>query len=124
MASGRRCGRSGTAEKVIQNIETDVPGRSARCHEAVTHVGPKIRRVLGPRASKFPTASIEATPLALTRIGIIGSRRGYFGNMRRGRSLAGEPYRASNRTQVTLGVEGRPLAQMQRVGKPLPDFFQ
>src|SRR5690349_4546908 len=44
--------------------------------------------------------------------------------MRRGRSHRGELHHGSNRAQVSVGVERRPLAQMRRVRKRLPDFFR
>src|SRR5207253_7950670 len=67
---------------------------------------------------------IEATPVVLKRLGSVGSRHFGFGNVQRGRSHRGELHRASNRTQAPIGVEGRPLAQLRRVGERLPDFFR
>src|SRR5207244_11588855 len=40
------------------------------------------------------------------------------------RSHRGEPHRASNRTQASIGVEGRPLAQLGWIGQRLPDFLR
>src|SRR6266508_6076021 len=72
---------------------------------------------------EFPP-DIEATPVVFKHLGSVGSRHCCFGNLRRGRSHRGELHRGSNRTQAPIGVEGRPLAQMRRVGKRLPDFFR
>jgi hypothetical protein len=53
--------------------------------------------------------SIEAAPVVLKEPGSVGSRHGCFGNVRRGRSHRGELHRASNCTQVPIGVEGAGL---------------
>ena len=82
-----------------------------------------VRRVPPGDGLKFPP-HIEAAPLIFKRLGSVGSRHRCFGNERRGRSHRGEFNRASNRTQVPLGVKGRPLAQMLRVGQRLPNFFR
>src|SRR5438128_7685484 len=50
-----------SAEKVIQNIETNVPPGSAHCDEAVTDVGPQ-RQARAAQGFEFPP-HIEATPL-------------------------------------------------------------
>src|ERR1700680_3630170 len=113
-----------SAEKAIQNIETDVPARSAHCDEAVTDVGPKSQaRAPATKGFEFPP-HIEATPFVLKRLGSVGSRHCCFGNMQRGRSHRGELHRGSSRTQAPIGVEGSPLAQMRRVGQRLPNFFR
>src|SRR6267378_3712410 len=112
-----------SAEKVIQNIETNVPPGSTHGDEAVTDVGPQRQACAATQVFEFPP-HIEATPLVLQHLRSDGSRHGCFGNARRGRSHRGELHRASNRSQAPIGVEGSPLAQMRRVGKSLPDFFR
>src|SRR5437899_835491 len=112
-----------SGEKVIQNIETNVPPGSTHGDEAVTDVGPQRQARAATQVFEFPP-HIEATPLVLQHLRSDGARHGCFGNARRGRSHRGELHRASNRAQAPIGVEGSPLAQMRRVGKRLPDFFR
>src|SRR5438445_979045 len=112
-----------SAEKVIQNIETNVPPGSTHCDEGATDVGPQRQARAATQGFEFPP-HIEAPPLVLKRFGSVGSRDCCFGNVRRRRSHRGELHRGSNRTQAPIGVEGRPLAQMRWVGKRLPDFFR
>src|SRR5262249_33431281 len=87
------------------------------------NVVPQRQTRAGAEGFEFPP-DIEATPVVLKRLGSVGSRHSCFGNLRRGRSYRGELHRSSNHTQAPVGVEGRPLAQMRRVGKRLPDFFR
>ncbi len=112
-----------SAEKVIQNIETNVPSGSAHCDEAVTNIGPQRQARALTQGFEFPP-HIEATPVVLKRFGSVGSRHFCLGNVRRGRSHRGELHRGSHRTQAPIGFKGSPLAQMRRVGKSLPDFFR
>src|SRR6266567_5707911 len=112
-----------SAEKVIQNIEADVPPGGAHCDEAVTDVGPQRQARAATQAFELPP-HVEATPLVLKQLGSVGSRHFCFGHMRRGRSHGGELHRGSKRTQAPIGFKGSPLAQMRRVGKRLPDFFR
>src|SRR6266705_2196207 len=112
-------GRS--AKQVIQNIKTNVPPGSTHRDEAAIDVGPQRQARAAANGFEFPP-HIEATPGVLERLWSVGSRHCCFGNMRRGRSHRGELHRASNRTQAAIGVEGRPLAQLRRVGKRLPDL--
>src|SRR5207249_2676561 len=112
-----------SAEKVIQNIETNVPPGSTHCDEAAIDVGPQRQARAATNGFEFPP-HIEATPVVLKRLGSVGSRHCCFGDVRRGRSHRGELHRGSNRAQAPIGVEGRPLAQLRRVGKRLPDFFR
>src|SRR6266446_6623321 len=114
-------GRS--AEKAVQDVEANVPPGSTHGDEAVTDVGPQRQARAATQVFEFPP-HIEATALVLKHLRSVGSRHGCFGNMRRGRSHRGELHRGSNRAQVPIGVEGRPLAQMRRVGKRLPDFLR
>src|ERR1700722_15856859 len=119
-------GRS--AEKAIQNIETNVPARSAHCDEAVTDVGPQRQTRAATMTSELKIFEspphIETPPLVLKLLGSVGSRHRCFGNARRGRSHRGELHRGPNRTEVPIGIKGSPLAQMRRIGKRLPDFFR
>src|SRR5439155_13940428 len=112
-----------SAEKVIQNIETNVPAGSTHRDEAAIDVGPQRQARAATNGLELPP-HIEAPPVVLERLGCVGSRHSCFGNVRRGRSHRGELHRASNRTQAPIGVEGRPLAQLRRVGERLPDSFR
>src|SRR5580658_5895329 len=112
-----------SAEKAIQNIKTNVPPGSAHGDEAVTDVGPQRQARAIIKGIELPS-HVEATPLVLKHLRSVGSRHGCFGDTRRGRTHRGELHRGSNRAQVPVGVEGRPLAQMRWVGKRLPDFFR
>jgi hypothetical protein len=112
-----------SAEKVIQNIETNVPPGSTHCDEAASDVGPQRQARAATPGFEFPP-HIVVTPVVLKRLGSVGSRHSCFGKMRRGRSHGGELHRGSSRTQVRIGYKGSPLAQMRRVGKRLPDSFR
>src|SRR6266699_3622012 len=110
-----------SAEKVIQNIETNVPPGSTHRDEAAIDVGPQRQARAATNGLELPP-HIEAPPVVLKRVGSVGSPHFGFGNVQRGRSHRGELHRGSNRTQAPIGVEGRPLAQLRRVGERLPDF--
>ena len=112
-----------SAEKAIQNIETDVPPGGAHRDEAAIDVVPQRQARAAAKGFEFPP-DIVVTPVVLKHLGSVGSRHSCFGNVRRGRSHPGELHRGSNRTQAPIGLKGRPLAQMRRVGKRLPDFFR
>src|SRR5579864_6431662 len=112
-----------SAEKAIQNVETNMPPGSAHGDEAVTDVGPQRQARAATEGFELPS-HIEATPLVFKRVGSVGSRHCCFGNARRGRSHSSELHRGANLTQVPIGVKGSPLAQMCRVGQRLPDFFR
>src|SRR5690349_22794598 len=112
-----------SAEQVIQHIETHVPSGSTHRDEAATDGGPQRQARAETGGFEFPP-HIETTPAVLKQRCRVGSRHSCFGNLRRGRSYRGELHCGSDRTQVPIGVEGRPLAQMRRVGKRLPDFFR
>ena len=58
----------------------------------------------------------------LKYVGSVGSRDSCF--LRRRRSHPGEIHRGSDRTQAAINYKRRPLAQLRRVGKRLPDFFR
>src|SRR5882724_10992255 len=110
----------GSAEQVIQNIEAKVPPGSTHRDEAAIDVGPQRQARAATNGFELPP-HIEATPVVLEHLGSVGSGHCCFGDVRRGRSHRGELHRGSNRTQAPIGVEGRPLAQLRRVGKRLPD---
>src|SRR5438034_2330439 len=111
----------GSAEQMIQDIEAKVPPGSTHRDEAAIDVGPQCQPRAATNGFELPP-HIEATPVVLEHIGSVGSRHRCFGDVGRGRSDRGELYPRSNRTQAPIGVEGRPLAQLRRVGKRLPDF--
>src|SRR6266852_2993091 len=112
-----------SAEKVIQNIKTNVPPGSTHGNEAAIDVGPQRQARGATKGFEFPP-HIEVTPVVLEHLGSVGSLHCCFGNMRRGRSHRGELHRGSNRTQAPIGFKGSPLAQMRWVGKRLPDLFR
>src|SRR5580693_3872033 len=112
-----------SAQKAIQNIETNVPTGSTHGDEAMTDVGPQCQARAAARVFELPP-HVEATPVVLKRLGSVGSRHGCFRNARRRRSHGGELHRASDRTQAAIGVKGSPLAQMCWFGKRLPDSFR
>src|SRR5258706_9264848 len=94
-----------SAEKVIQNIETNVPSGSTHCNKTVTDVGPQRQARTATRGLQFPP-HIEATPLVLKHLGSVGSRYGCFGNEWRGRSHSGELDRSSCRIHAPIGFKG------------------
>src|ERR1700693_2253904 len=98
-----------SAQKVIQNIEANVPSGSAHCDEAVTDVGPQRQARTGTKAFELPP-HIEATPLVLKQLGSVGSRHCCFGNLRRGRSHGAELHRGSKRTQAPIGFQERTVS--------------
>src|SRR5204863_8753348 len=112
-----------STEKLIQNIETNVPPGSTHGDVAAIDVGPQRQARAATNGFELPP-DIEATPVVLERLGSVGSPHFGFGNVQRGRSHRGELHRGSNRTQAPTGVEGRPLAQLRRVGERLPDLFR
>src|SRR5712672_3121859 len=102
-----------SAEKAIQNVETNVPPGSTHCDKAVTDVGPQRQACAATKGFEFPP-HIEATPVVLQQLGSVGSRHSGFGNTRRGCAYRGQLH-VSDPAQVPIGVEGRPLPQMSRV---------
>src|SRR5262252_3277164 len=112
-----------SSEQLIQHIEADVPSGRTHRDEAAVDVGPQRQPRAATDGFEFPP-HIEAAPVVLEHLRSIGSRHRCFGHVRRGRSGRSELYRGSNRTQASIGVEGRPLAQLRRVGERQPDFFR
>src|SRR5438045_1338110 len=118
--AGNAADRS-SAEKAIQNIETNVPSGSTHCDEAAIQAVPESQARATAKGFEFPPG-IGVPPSVLKHLGRVGSRDFYFGNLWRGRCHPRELYLGSNRTQAPIGVEGRPLSQMRRFGKRPPDF--
>src|SRR6266481_3912607 len=112
-----------SAEKAIQNIETNVPPGSTHGDKAPADVGPQRQARAATKGFEFPP-HIVVTPVVLQHLGRDGLRHFGFGNVRLRRCHRGELHRGSNRTQAPIGVEGSPPPQMRWVGKRLPDFFR
>src|SRR3984957_281674 len=112
-----------SAEKAIQNIETNVPPGSTHCDEAAIDVVPQRQARAATKGFEFPP-HIVATPTVLKHLWSVGPPHFCFGNVRRGRAHRAELHHGSNGTQAPIGFKGSPLAQMHRVGKCLPDFFR
>src|SRR5881396_1398047 len=93
-----------SAEKVIQNIEANVPPGSTHRDEAAIDGGPQRQARAAAKGFEFPS-HIEATPVVLKHLGSVGSCHCCFGNMRRGCSHRGELHRGSNRTQAAIGAK-------------------
>jgi len=105
-----------TREEALKDVEGDVPARGAPRDEAAIDAVPQRQARAATRGFEFPPGIV-----VLQYLGSVGSRHSCF--QRRGRSHPGEPHR-SNRTQAPIDLKWRPLAQMRRVGKRLPDFFR
>jgi hypothetical protein len=105
-----------TREAALKDVEADVPARGAPRDEAAIDVVPQRQARAATKGFEFPPRIV-----VLKHLWSVGSRHSCF--QRRGRSRPGELHR-SNRTQVPISLKGRPLAQMRRVGKRLPDFFR
>src|SRR5215813_8159202 len=73
-----------SAEKVIQNIEANVPPGSTHRDEAAIDVGPQRQARAATNGFELPP-HIEATPVVLEHSGSVGSRHCCFGNVWRGR---------------------------------------
>src|SRR5579872_856900 len=112
-----------SAEKAIQNIETNVPSGSTHGDEAVTDVGPQRQSRPATTGLELPP-HFEPAPFVLQRVRSVGARHLCLGNVQRRRSHRGEPHHGSSRSEVPIGIEGRPFAQMRWVGQRLPDFFR
>src|SRR5713226_2111474 len=105
-----------SAQKAIQNIESNVPPGGAPRDEAAIDAVPQRQARAATKGFEFPPSIF-----VLKHLGSVGSRHSCF--QRRGRSHPGEIHR-SNRTQAPIDNEGSPLAQMRRVGKRLPNSFR
>src|SRR6266487_3354696 len=66
-----------SAEKVIQNIETNMPPGSTHGDKAVTDVGPQCQARAATKGLELPP-HIKVTPLVLKHPGSIGSRHFCF----------------------------------------------
>src|SRR5215469_2049715 len=105
-----------SAEKVIEHVETDMPARGPPRNKAAIDAVPQRQARTATKGFEFPTGIV-----VLKQLGSVGARHNCF--ERCGRSRPGELYR-SNRIEAPIDRKGRPLAQMRRVGKRLPDFFR
>src|SRR5882762_3535898 len=105
-----------TREEPLKDVEADVPARGAPRDEAAIDVVPQRQARAAIKGFEYPAGIV-----VFKHLGSVGARHSCF--ERRGRSHPGELHR-SNRTQVPIDLKGRPLAQMRRVGKRLPDFFR
>ncbi len=112
-----------SAEKMIQNIEANVPPGSTHRDETAIDVVPQRQTRAAADGFEFPP-DIVAAPVVLKHPGSVGSPHGCFGYLRPGRSHRGEFHRGSDGAQAPIGLKGSPLAQMRRVGQRLPDFFR
>src|SRR6266567_1380157 len=106
-----------SAEKAIQNIETNVPARRTPRDEASIDVVPE-------RQARAATKGFEFPPdiAVLKHLGSVGSRHRCY--LRPARSHPGEIHQGSDRSQAPIDHKGRPLAYMRRIGKCQPDFFR
>src|SRR6266850_2690611 len=112
-----------TREEPLKDVEADMPARGAPRDEAAIDVVPQRQARAAAERLEFPS-DILAPPVVLKHLWSVGSRHSCLGNLRRGRSHRGELHRRSNRTQIPISLKGRPLAQMRRLRKRLPDFFR
>src|ERR1017187_7184487 len=112
-----------SAEKAIQNIETNVPAGSTHRDEAAIDVVPQRQARAATKGFEFPP-HIVAAPTVLKHLWSVGSPHFCFSNVRRGRAHRGELHGGSSCTQAPIGFKGCPLAQMHRVGKRPPEFFR
>jgi hypothetical protein len=101
-----------TAEQAIQNVEANVPARCAPTYNAAIDFVPKRQARASAKRFEFPPNVAE-----LKQLGSVGLRYPGFGC--RASSYPGELHRGPDRSQVPIGVEGRPLAQMRWIGNRL-----
>src|SRR6266853_1186678 len=106
-----------SAEKAIQNIETNVPARGTPRDESSIDVVPQRQVRAATKGFEFPPDIA-----VLKHFGSVGSRHRCY--LRPARSDPGEIHRGSDRSQAPIGLKGRPLANLRRIGKCLPDFFR
>src|ERR1051326_3032060 len=104
-----------SAEKAIQNIETNVPTRGAPRDETPIDVVPQLQARALAQGFKFPPDIAE-----LEHLGSVGSRDRCY--LRLARSHPGEIHRGSHRTQTPIGFKGSPLADRRRIGECAPDL--
>ena len=97
------------------------PGGAHRDEAAIDVVPQRQARAAAQRL-EFPSDIVA--PVVLQHFGSVGPRHCCFGNLWLGRCHRSELYRRSNRTQASIGVKGRPLAQMRRISQRLPYFFR
>src|SRR6267143_3691172 len=90
-----------SAEKAIQNIETNVPARGAPRDEAAIDVVPQ-------RQARAATKGFEFPPdiAVLKHLGSVGSRHRCY--LRPARAQPGEIHLGSDRSQAPIGLKVRP----------------
>jgi hypothetical protein len=103
------------AEKMVQNIEANVPSGSTHRDKAAIDVVPQCEARAASGGFEFP-AQVLAAPVVLEQLGSVGSRDCGFLDLGRGRTYRAELDRCSSGVEGPIRVEGRPLAQMCRVG--------
>src|SRR5580704_458917 len=113
LRTNRAADRS-SAQKVVQNIERNVPSGGAHRDEAAIDAGPQRQARAATQVFQFPPHRVAA-PGVLKQPGSVRLLYYCFCNVRRGRSRGSELHPGSNRTQAPIGVKGRPLAQMLRI---------
>src|SRR5947209_7744837 len=105
-----------SAEKVIQDIESNVPPGSTHGDEAAIDLGPERQARAAPKRFEFPPVIA-----VLEHLESVGSR--HFCFHRSGRTHPREVH-GSDGTQASIDIKGRPLAQMRRIGERLPHLFR
>ncbi len=104
--------RSRTSKQMCQPAAPHaMKRRSMLCHS--------VRRVPPPKGSSSHRFSLPPQPYSST-FGSSASVTVVSDTCGSGRSHRGELHRSPSPTQVPIGLEGRPLAQMRRVGQSLP----
>src|SRR2546430_10001199 len=91
----------GSAEQMIQNIESKVPPGSTHRDEAAIDVGPQRQARAATNGFELPPY-IEATPVVLEHRGSVGSRNRCFADARRGPSHPSQLHHGSNTTQPPI----------------------
>src|SRR5258708_8679322 len=100
-----------SAEKAIENIETNVPPGSTHGDKAPADVGPQRQARAATQVFEFPP-HIEPTPLVLKHLRNIGSRHFRFGHTPRRPPPRGALHGGSNRAPGPVRVERRPLTRI------------
>src|SRR5262252_4220377 len=98
-----------SAEKAIQDIETDVPAGGAPCDEAAIDLVPQRQARAGAERFELPSDIAVLKQLGSVCLSHLCVDRSRIPH-------PGELYPVSNGTKVAIDDEGRPLAQMHRIG--------
>ena len=98
---------------------------AGRTHRDVTaiDVAPQGEARALPQRFQFPS-HVAAAPLKLEHHGCVGARHGGIGDVGRTSAHRRERHVGSDDTQAAVGVERRPLAELDRVGECLPDLLR